>query len=136
MQVWRLSPEAYREKGAGEPADLSDQEYKFSHQEPCINRYVEGGLFPSHSDRYALTVNILLAVGAFEGGGTHFWTEDSSSSIPETEPTLLVLPSTAGMGLLFNGTVRHAGREVTAGIRHLLVASFCIADGPYATIPK
>ena len=31
------------------------------------------------------------------------------------------------VGVVFNGTVKHAGQVVTSGVRHLLVASFSIA---------
>ena len=33
------------------------------------------------------------------------------------------------VGVVFNGEVKHAGRAVTSGVRHLLVASFSISKG-------
>ena len=98
---------------------------KFSAQEPAINRYSAGGHFEPHTDKLALTVNVLLATGTFCGGGTEFWHEGADG----TTPTLLLQPALAGVGVLFNGTVKHAGRAVTSGVRHLLVASFSIVRG-------
>ena len=94
-------------------------------KEPAINRYSAGGFFEPHKDKHALTLNVLLDSGAFKGGGTAFWDEDSSSSADA--PTLTVEPA-AGVGVVFNGAVKHAGRSVTEGVRHVLVASFSIAD--------
>ena len=104
-----------------------------------VSRYAVGGHFEPHRDKMALTVNILLADSEFEGGGTQFWREDGDggggcSGQGEEDckrgPTLCVEPS-AGVGVVFSGTVKHAGRAVTAGLRHLLVASFSIdPDGP------
>ena len=105
-------------------AVLSDQQYKFSAHEPAINRYGEGGAFMPHTDSFAVTLNILLTIDTFEGGGTTMWREPCSQ--PSAMPALRVEPSAVGVGVLFNGTMRHAGREVTAGLRHLLVASFSI----------
>uniref|UniRef100_A0A7S3V368 Prolyl 4-hydroxylase alpha subunit domain-containing protein n=1 Tax=Aplanochytrium stocchinoi TaxID=215587 RepID=A0A7S3V368_9STRA len=102
-------------------AVLGDMWYKFSSQEPSINRYANGGDFKEHTDGYALTLNILLSVDDdFTGGGTEFWREDESSA----EPTLRLEPTCAGTGVIFNGQVKHAGRAVIEGVRHLLVASF------------
>ena len=84
-----------------------------------------GGFFEPHKDKHALTLNVLLDSGAFRGGGTAFWDEDSSSSADA--PTLTVEPA-SGVGVVFNGAVKHAGRSVTEGVRHVLVASFSIAD--------
>ena len=90
----------------------------------------------------ALTVNVLLSSGTFEGGGTAFWREDSVTDSlfrkaghaqyedgSTDAPTLSVQPAGAGVGVLFNGSVKHAGRAVTSGVRHVLVASFSIRDG-------
>lgn len=127
-------------------------------QEPAINRYSTGGCFETHTDKHALTVNILLRAGgenngdgssgtAFEGGGTAFFREDvdktqqlrrqarlrrrpyTFASTVEDAPTVVVHPD-AGVGVVFSGEVKHAGRAVTAGLRHLFVASFTIADEP------
>lgn len=40
-----------------------------------------------------------------------------------------IFPEEAGMAVLFSGNVRHSGRTVTAGVRHLYVASFDLTDG-------
>ena len=104
---------------------LALQEFKYSEQEPAINRYTNGGVFPPHRDALALTVNVLLS-DSFDGGGTEFWEERNGGSSEEAkEPTLTVLPK-VGVGVVFNGTVKHAGRAVTGGVRHLLVASFSV----------
>lgn len=111
-----------------------------------------GGCFETHTDKHALTVNILLDGGgtngeAFEGGGTAFFREDEDkaqqlrraarlrrrpytfASTVEDAPTVVVHPN-PGVGVVFSGEVKHAGRAVTAGLRHVLVASFSIADEP------
>eukprot|EP01104_Vermistella_antarctica_P006741 TRINITY_DN17442_c0_g1_i1.p1 TRINITY_DN17442_c0_g1~~TRINITY_DN17442_c0_g1_i1.p1 ORF type:complete len:278 (-),score=41.77 TRINITY_DN17442_c0_g1_i1:283-1116(-) len=108
---------------------LCDQRYRFSAQEPAINRYSVGGLFEPHRDTLALTLNVLLRVGSFKGGGTQFWAEgeDEADSVARAhDPTLCIEPTVAGVGIVFNGKVKHAGRVVTEGLRHLLVASFSI----------
>ena len=106
-------------------AQLHECPLKFSAQEPAINRYSEGGHFEPHTDKLALTVNVLLATGTFSGGGTQFWREGAE----EAAPALLIQPALAGVGVIFNGTVKHAGRAVTRGVRHLLVASFSVVRG-------
>ena len=89
--------------------ELSEQPFRFSSEEPAINRYGVGGDFKPHTDKFALTLNILLTVGTFEGGGTEFWTEPNlgqgaaGHSRPECvteEPALRVLPNTVGVGVL------------------------------------
>ena len=54
--------------------------WRFSEFEPAINRYKEGGDFPSHVDGHALTLNMNSAIllnsagsFSFSGGGTAFW---------------------------------------------------------------
>eukprot|EP01047_Picozoa_sp_COSAG01_P025640 COSAG01_NODE_1627_length_9684_cov_16.787063_5_plen_134_part_00 len=114
-----------------------------------VSRYAAGGCFEQHTDKHALTVNILLrGKGAFEGGGTAFWREDIARARPKKAglyrrrpytfagtvqhaPTLVV-HANAGVGVVFSGIVKHAGRAVQAGLRHLLVASFSITDVPPA----
>ena len=49
-----------------------------------------------HTDKHALTVNILLREGSFEGAGTAFWTENDVELCGDSEPSLL--PSEAGSG--------------------------------------
>ena len=94
-----------------------------------------------------MTLNILLSDGgAFEGGGTGFWRDDvAAETVAETsEPgrergetikrgppsvKLNPCPSTAaGVGVVFSGNLYHCGLAVTAGLRHVLVASFSIAN--------
>ena len=109
---------------------LAEQDYIFSETEPSINRYTNGGKFPLHRDALALTVNVLLS-DEFTGGGTSIWEEMNGSSEESEEeakePTLTVLPK-VGVGVIFNGTVKHAGRSTEGGVRHLLVASFSMKD--------
>ena len=94
------------------------------------SRYPAGALFSPHSDDEALTVNVLLDDhGMFKGGGTEFWAEDLSgkAELPSTDATVRIEPR-AGIGVVFNGRVHHAGCVVTAGVRHVLVASFSICS--------
>lgn len=58
---------------------LCDCPLVFSAQEPAINRYSAGGRFEPHVDKLALTMNVLLAEGAFGGGGTQFWREGDAA---------------------------------------------------------
>ena len=137
--------------------NLTAQHFKFSDSEPTINRYNKGGKFPPHRDALSLTISIVLS-DDFTGGGTSFWEEfdglpitanitksndnvkygnddGGNSIIPEhavnrkesIKPSICVLPK-IGVGCIFNGTVKHAGRAVTEGVRHLLVASFSIVE--------
>jgi hypothetical protein len=109
--------------------------YRFTPNEPAINRYSDGAEFGAHTDQQALTLNILLrASGAesFEGGGTAFWREGVPRRSADDLPTMWLQPA-AGVGVVFNGQVKHAGRPVTAGVRHLLVASFSITNPSYAS---
>jgi hypothetical protein len=63
----------------------------FTHNEPAINVYTEGGEFPPHRDLQQLTVLVPLTDSdAFSGGGTAFWraaapTTSSSSSPLSTD---------------------------------------------------
>ena len=78
--------------------------YRFASEEPAINRYTEGGEFGPHTDQQAITLNILLRVGCFEGGGTAFWAQTgkvalgpgaaATAVIPA--PTLCLQPTAAG----------------------------------------
>ena len=103
-------------------AALRDCALKYSAQEPAINRYAAGGHFEPHRDTLALTLNVLLSTG-FEGGGTEFWPEDAGE---DDDPSCCCLHPIAGTGVVFNGNVKHAGRAVTEGLRHVLVASFSV----------
>jgi hypothetical protein len=102
---------------------LARQKFVFSSQEPAINRYAAGGDFEAHRDKLALTLNVLLSE-SFDGGGTIFWNEVPAAAAAK-ESKIVLLPR-AGVGVVFNGTVLHAGRVVTSGLRHLLVASFSV----------
>ena len=102
-------------------AALRDCALKYSAQEPAINRYAAGGHFEPHRDTLALTLNVLLSTG-FEGGGTEFWAEEAA----DDDPCCCCLHPVAGTGVVFNGNVKHAGRAVAQGLRHVLVASFSV----------
>ena len=108
-------------------------------QEPAINRYTQGGHFPPHTDQQALTLNVLLKPReTFEGGGTAFWsepTEPISQGVlaGDAQPAFTLHPN-AGVGVVFNGTVRHAGQPVTgAGVRYVLMSSFSITNPEYVS---
>jgi hypothetical protein len=130
--------------------------YRFAPQEPAINRYTAGGLFPVHSDGQALTLNVLLRADGFEGGGTTFWqqseaeaevysrydeaahavaTGEQAPAAPTAAaaPSITIQPTEAGVGVIFNGKVRHAGQAVTRGVRHVLVLSFSITNAEYVS---
>jgi nucleoside-diphosphate-sugar epimerase len=49
------------------------------------------------------------------------------ASTVEDAPTAVVHLN-AGVGVVFSGEPKRAGRSVTAGLRHVLVASFSSAD--------
>ena len=114
-----------------EEATLASLPLRYAPEEPAINRYTEGGYFAPHTDQQALTLNVLLAPEGpttFVGGGTAFWREDMRCKLS----TLRVQPQ-AGVGVVFNGTVKHAGRPVVSGLRHLLVCSFSICAPTYVS---
>ena len=76
--IWSRSGErpvelAPKQRTAGTP--LGALPYRFTLNEPAINRYSDGGEFAPHTDQQALTLNILLRADVFEGGGTAFWKE-------------------------------------------------------------
>ena len=121
QSIWEISGVVQKKN-----ATLAAQDLKFSESEPTINRYTTGGSFVPHRDALALTLNVLLS-DQFEGGGTQFWEEREKGVKESKEPTLCALPK-IGVGVVFNGTVKHAGRAVTSGIRHLLVVSFSIVQ--------
>jgi hypothetical protein len=137
-----LAPPALRDSTIA----LGTLPYRFAPQEPAINRYTAGGAFPVHSDEQALTLNVLLETGCFEGGGTDFWqqqdtptsnnvlaTPSSVSSERAVAPSVTVEPTAAGVGVVFNGKVEHAGRPVISGVRHVLVPTssgqICVPRG-------
>jgi hypothetical protein len=123
----------------GHGKDLQSLDFDFSPHEPAVNIYTQGGDFQRHTDKCALTVNVLLSEpGAFEGGGTTFWPEeikniegpaalatsfDGGSQAVQKRGATALYPCQA-TALLFSGTVEHAGRAVLAGTRHVFVASF------------
>ena len=81
-----------------------------------------------HTDSVAVTLKILLTIETFDTvrrrNNTTMWREPFSQL--SGMPALRVEPSSVGVGVLFNGTMSHVGRQVTVGLRHLLVASFSI----------
>jgi hypothetical protein len=109
--------------------ELHMQPLRFSAAEPAVNRYTAGGRFTVHSDKLALTLNCLLS-SAFSGGGTEFWCEATDAEVPVLDAGQSVhIQPHVGVGVVFNGRVLHSGSSVRTGVRHLLVASFSIADG-------
>jgi len=113
--------------GFASDTPLDSVPFKFPGVEPAINRYEDGGQFYPHRDGgHALTLNILLCSSdGFGGGGTEFWRQNENDTkgcgTARIEPV-------AGAGIIFNGDVRHCGRSVTWGVRHVLVASSMIAE--------
>lgn len=121
----------------GQKVNLGQMRRRFSPGEPAINIYTAGGEFNPHTDKEHLTLLIPLdPPGAFEGGGTAFWSDghimpstaeelksdelDPSRWLPH-DHTVRAL---AGTAVIFGGDVTHAGLRVTAGTRHLFVMSF------------
>ena len=113
-------------------------ELEWSEGEPAINVYTAGGRFGAHKDHLALTVLVpLTAPDEFAGGGTGFWAADSGGpplpglekseladgQAPAGAPTVVLKPP-LGTALVFGGDLTHAGMDVEAGLRSVLVASF------------
>ena len=79
----------------------------------------------------------LTAPDEFAGGGTGFWAADSGGpplpglekseladgQAPAGAPTVVLKPP-LGTALVFGGDLTHAGMDVEAGLRSVLVASF------------
>ena len=110
---------------------LKNMQVVFSPGEPAVNRYCDGGKFKVHTDKESVTINVLLSdLGAFGGGGTMFWPEEteirSEADMVRSAADMVLLRPLQGTAVLFNGSVMHAGREVASGIRHLYVASFSL----------
>lgn len=113
----------------GKASGLVELSFEFSEHEPAVNVYSPGGDFRPHSDGYSLTVLVNLdEEGAFAGGGTAFWPEGPGSEREYQGVCEVMLLPPQGQCLLFNGNIRHAGRAVTSGVRHLYVASFDLLD--------
>ena len=87
-----------------------------------VKQVMEGFAFDKREDLLPADREVIKEV--IRRKASAFWDEDSSST---DAPTLTVEPA-AGVGVVFNGAVKHAGRSVTEGVRHVLVASFSIAD--------
>jgi len=103
--------------------------FSFSGDEPCINRYKTGGDFEAHSDGYSLTVIIPLSKsGAYTGGGTLFWPEGPNGEREHQGVCEVLVSPDRGTAVVFNGNIRHAGRPVKEGVRHLFVASFDLLE--------
>jgi len=106
------------------PSD-AEETLVFSHGEPAVNVYREGGQFQPHEDLQSLTVLVPLCdPDAYGSGGTAFWSEEARGMARESGPPSLVLRPAAGTALLFVGSVTHAGLPVSSGTRHVFVASF------------
>lgn len=109
--------------------NLCDFWFRFSGDEPMLNRYTSGGVFEPHQDGHALTVLVPLSTSGvdFQGGGTAFWSEQEigqDSTAAQGFPPSLVMRPSPGTGLFWRGHLTHAGLPVTEGIRHVFVASF------------
>ena len=103
--------------------------FSYSGYEPAINRYKAGGDFEPHSDGYSLTVIVPLSKsGAYTGGGTLFWPEGPAGEKEYPGVCQVLIDAPRGTAVLFNGNIRHAGRPVRDGVRHLFVASFDLND--------
>ena len=115
---------------------LSDLDVSFSLNEPAINVYGEGATFEEHKDGHQLTVLVPLSEHSdFTGGGTAFWPTAADTPIFEEKDhhrglvrdatdAPRVLQPARGTGIIFTGSVQHAGIAVTSGVRQVLVASF------------
>ena len=115
-------------EGVGDCRKLCELPFRFSSHEPAINRYSAGCHFPPHTDNLALTVNVLLdEPGSFSGGGTNFWREAAALETGYSSGAAIRIEPNSGVGVVFNGNVKHSGGPVTVGLRHLLVASFSLA---------
>lgn len=149
----------------GQKAELQRMSRRFSPAEPAVNIYTVGGEFAPHTDKEHLTLlsalhsprppfticqlspapHLLLSVpldppGAFEGGGTAFWSashhppccEGYVGSMAEENdrerwlPHDYVIRAPRGTAIIFGGDVTHAGLPVVAGKRHLFVMSFSL----------
>jgi hypothetical protein len=127
--IQRELPEAYHTMfGTAEACEHNCMRYLGA--EPTVNRYQTGGMFAKHKDGMAMTVLCLLDDLGYEGGGTEYWAEEKDSCLwlanedEVNEPATLRLHPKAGVGIVFHGQLLHAGAEVTAGKRYLLVGSF------------
>lgn len=116
----------------GRSSELNTLHFRFSPDEPAINRYTTGGGFRVHTDDRSITVYVLLSnVDTFSGGGTAFWNQDLNPEDVGDAAELLLQPG-QGVGVIFNGRLSHAGAIVTSGTRHLYVASFDLQPPPAA----
>ena len=130
--LWSLEqqePELCAQIFGAEPVNLCDLSFRFKANEPMLNRYTAGGVFPPHQDGSALTVLVPLSTCDvdFQGGGTAFWSEAEVGKDPtaaEGVPPSLVMKPPPGTGLFWRGHLTHAGLPVTSGCRHVFVASF------------
>ena len=66
------------------------------------------------------------------GGGVGRAAPEPGGEGSTARPTVTVQP-TAGCGVVFNGTVQHAGRAVARGLRHVLGASVSITNAEYVS---
>jgi len=112
----------------------------FSYGEPAVNVYTAGGQFEPHEDLQSLTVLLnVTGSGAFEGGGTAFWSMLNSGAASEEDAAEVVEPSFVlrpmeGTALLFCGRVTHSGQPVRTGERVVFVASLSPMLSPGACV--
>jgi hypothetical protein len=119
-----------------DPSELCDSWFRFSGDEPMLNRYTSGGAFNPHQDGHELTVLVPLSTSDvdFRGGGTAFWSEEEigqDSTAAQGFPPSLVMRPAPGTGLFWRGHLTHAGLPVTQGMRHVFVASFNLHEKGY-----
>lgn len=111
----------------------AETKLRYSEGEPGINIYTgPGGSFQPHMDMQALTLLVPLSSAGldYEGGGTAFYAPDAQlgdARRGKISPIALLRPE-AGHAMLWNGTLLHAGAEVTSGRRLVFVASFTPCD--------
>ena len=88
--------------------------------------------FGLHVDHTEVTVNVALS-DDFEGGGTFLRasTQRATTDAARSSQGLCLRPA-AGMCLVHDGHVAHAGNAVTRGQRYVLVAFFNGGEGPQA----
>ena len=76
-----------------------------------------------HQDTSDISINLLLTED-FDGGGTKFWNNLTSTTFAHVEP------DRAGTAVIHRGSLEHEGHPVSRGIRIILVA-FLVVDPLY-----
>ena len=104
----------------------------WSEGEPALNVYTAGGQFTPHEDEQSLTCLVNISkVGAYEGGGTAFWSREDAGanrSLCDTNPPTALIAPPPGTAIIFGGTVTHAAQPIVSGERIVFVASFSPAS--------